>query len=94
MFPLKDDNPTEIFPVVTLLLIAACLAAWWFLQGAGVSEVSLTDSVCALGAIPAEVTGASAVRSINAQPSPGRRPGSSCCTPSTSKSAAGRPKGW
>jgi membrane associated rhomboid family serine protease len=60
MFPLQDDNPTEIFPFVTLLLIGVCVWAWWWLQGAGVSEVSLTDSVCALGAIPAEVTGAAA----------------------------------
>jgi membrane associated rhomboid family serine protease len=58
MFPLQDDNPTEIFPVITLLLIGACVSAWWFLQGAGFSEASLTDSVCALGAIPAEITGA------------------------------------
>jgi membrane associated rhomboid family serine protease len=60
MFPLKDDNPTEIFPVITMLLIGACVWAWWWLQGAGASEVSLTDSVCALGAIPAEITGAAA----------------------------------
>jgi len=57
MFPLQDDNPTEIFPVVTLLLIGACAWAWWSLQGAGLSEASLINSVCTLGAIPAEVTG-------------------------------------
>jgi membrane associated rhomboid family serine protease len=46
-----------MFPVVTLLLIAACVAAWWYLQGAGFSEQALGESICALGAIPAEVTG-------------------------------------
>ena len=60
MFPLQDDNPTEIFPVVTLLIIGACAWAWWSLQGAGFSEASLTQSVCSLGAIPAEVTGSAA----------------------------------
>jgi len=57
MFPLRDDNPTEIFPLVTLVLIAACAGAWWYLQGAGLSEEALTGSICALGAIPAEITG-------------------------------------
>jgi len=57
MFPLRDDNPTELFPVVTLLLMAACVGAWWYLQGAGFSEQALGDSICVLGAIPAEVTG-------------------------------------
>src|SRR5690606_37023110 len=56
MFPLKDDNPTEIFPILTLAIIAACGAAWVLLQGAGLDESVLVDSVCALGAIPAEIT--------------------------------------
>jgi membrane associated rhomboid family serine protease len=57
VFPLHDDNPTEMFPVVTLLLIAVCGVAWWYLQGAGFSERALGESICVLGAIPAEVTG-------------------------------------
>lgn len=57
MFPLHDDNPTELFPVVTILLIGLCLAAWWYVQGAGFSEQALTQSICGLGAIPAEVSG-------------------------------------
>jgi membrane associated rhomboid family serine protease len=61
MFPLHDDNPTEIFPIITMLLIAACVGAWWYLQGAGMSEEALGGSICALGAIPAEVTGRLAV---------------------------------
>jgi len=58
MFPLHDDNPTEIFPFVTLLLMVACVWVWWYVQGAGFSEEALGSSICALGAIPAEVTGA------------------------------------
>ncbi len=58
MFPLYDDNPTEIFPLVTIFLIAVCVWVWWYVQGAGFSESALADSICALGAIPAEVTGA------------------------------------
>ncbi len=57
MFPLYDDNPTEIFPWVTLLLMGLCVGVWVYLQGAGLSEESLAGSVCALGAIPAEITG-------------------------------------
>jgi membrane associated rhomboid family serine protease len=57
MFPLHDDNPTEMFPVVTILLIAVCVWVWWYVQGAGSSEQALGASICAWGAIPAEVTG-------------------------------------
>jgi membrane associated rhomboid family serine protease len=59
MFPLHDDNPTELFPVVTLLIMGACIWVWWYLQGAGFSEQALGDSICLLGSIPAEVAGAS-----------------------------------
>jgi len=57
MFPLRDDNPTEILPIFTSLIIAICVGVWWYVQGGGFSERALTDSICALGAIPAEVTG-------------------------------------
>jgi len=57
MFPLRDENPTEIFPIFTLGIIAACVAAWVYLQGAGMSQEALARSVCAFGTIPAEVTG-------------------------------------
>jgi membrane associated rhomboid family serine protease len=58
MFPLYDDNPTEIFPFVTLLLMGACVAVWILVQGGGFDERLLTGSVCAFGAIPGEITGA------------------------------------
>ncbi len=57
MFPLYDDNPTEIFPIVTLLIMGVCIAVWVYVQGAGFSEQALNASVCTLGAIPAEITG-------------------------------------
>ena len=57
MFPLHDDNPTELFPILTITLIAASIGVWWLVQGAGLSEGALGGSICALGAIPAEVTG-------------------------------------
>ena len=61
MFPLKDDNPTELFPVFTLLIIGGCIAVWILFQGAGASEAALVGSVCAFGAIPAEITGVGGV---------------------------------
>jgi membrane associated rhomboid family serine protease len=57
MFPLYDDNPTEIFPLVTLLIMGVCVGVWLFLQGAGASYPTLEGSVCAFGAIPAEIVG-------------------------------------
>ena len=57
MFPLHDDNPTEIFPVVTLALIGLSVGAWAYLQGGGFNPEALDWSVCGLGAIPAEITG-------------------------------------
>lgn len=57
MFPLYDDNPTEIFPLVTLLIMGVCIGTWVYLQGAGFSQEQLMASVCAFGAIPAEITG-------------------------------------
>jgi len=35
MFPLYDENPTELIPYVTLLFIGACAGAWLFIQGGG-----------------------------------------------------------
>lgn len=61
MLPIRDDNPTEIFPLFTLLILGACVGVWILVQGAGVSEAALVGSVCELGAIPAEITGRGAV---------------------------------
>jgi membrane associated rhomboid family serine protease len=56
MFPLRDENPTEITPVVTVTIIALNILAWLFLQRAGSGEEFLA-SLCAYGAIPGEITG-------------------------------------
>ena len=57
MFPLRDENPTEITPIFTIALIVANVAVWLVLQGAGTGERFL-ESLCAYGAIPGEITGA------------------------------------
>ena len=56
MFPYKDDNPTLVTPVVTVLLIGLNVAAWIFVQGMG-TEPQLAASVCELGLIPGAVLG-------------------------------------
>jgi membrane associated rhomboid family serine protease len=56
MFPLKDENPTELVPVVTLLIIGANALAWFLVQGAG-TEPALLSSLCRWGLVPAELTG-------------------------------------
>jgi membrane associated rhomboid family serine protease len=58
MFPIRDDNPTEMVPLFTMGLIAACVAVWVMVQGAGLDEEVLASSVCAFGSIPGEITGA------------------------------------
>ena len=57
MIPYHDENATSRTPVITFTLIGACTFAWIFLQGAG-SEIPLARSVCNLGLIPGELTGA------------------------------------
>jgi membrane associated rhomboid family serine protease len=57
LFPLRDDNPTLLTPVVTIALILANVGVWLYVQGAGMSADVLGASACQLGAIPAEVTG-------------------------------------
>jgi membrane associated rhomboid family serine protease len=60
MFPLKDENPTELTPFVTLALIVANVATWLLVQGAGIDEARFIGSLCSYGAIPAEITGTAA----------------------------------
>jgi membrane associated rhomboid family serine protease len=57
LFPLRDDNPTLLTPVVTVVLILANVAVWLYVQGMGFDEAALVGSVCRFGAIPADVTG-------------------------------------
>jgi membrane associated rhomboid family serine protease len=57
MFPLRDDNPAELFPVITIGLILVTAGVWVVVQGAGLSPDAMVGSVCTYGAIPAELTG-------------------------------------
>src|ERR1041385_6130102 len=54
MFPYKDENPTELSPVVTLGIFALNTMVWFLVQGFGADE-PLARSVCQLGLIPGEV---------------------------------------
>ena len=54
MFPIRDDNPHFLTPVVTYGLIAVNVAAWALVQGFG-TEPSLVHSVCDLGLVPGEL---------------------------------------
>ncbi|MFQ5678941.1 MAG: rhomboid family intramembrane serine protease [Gemmatimonadota bacterium] len=56
MFPLRDENPTELTPIVTVAIIAANVAAWLFLQNLGVGP-RFVESLCRFGTIPGELTG-------------------------------------
>jgi len=56
VIPIRDDNPTELTPVVTILLILANFAAWVLIQGAGMDAERLQASVYAFGTVPCEIT--------------------------------------
>ena len=67
MFPLRDENPTELVPYITVAIIAVNVAVWMLVQGAGVDMQALQQSVCTFGAIPSEITGQTdAARSVRA----------------------------
>ncbi len=57
MIPLRDDNPTEITPIVTMALMGICILVWLTVQGGGFSEPAMISSLCSFGAIPGEVVG-------------------------------------
>jgi len=61
MFPLKDENPSELTPIITFVLIGLCSLTWLLIQGAGFTEEALMASVCEYGAIPFEITGRAAI---------------------------------
>jgi len=58
MIPLSDDLPTIRTPIVTYLLLAAVVAVWVFVQGAGFphNDLKLVASVCNWGMVPGEIT--------------------------------------
>jgi membrane associated rhomboid family serine protease len=57
MFPYHDENETQHPTYVTWAVIALNVLAWLFLQGAG-ATLPLASSVCNLGLIAGELTGA------------------------------------
>ncbi len=56
MIPLSDENVSLRPPVMTWALLATMFAVWIFVQGAGLSDISLISSVCNLGMVPGEIT--------------------------------------
>jgi membrane associated rhomboid family serine protease len=57
MFPYRDENQTQRRSYVTLAVIAVNVVVWIVVQGAG-ATLPLARSVCDLGLIPGELTGA------------------------------------
>ncbi|HEX2679997.1 MAG TPA: rhomboid family intramembrane serine protease, partial [Candidatus Dormibacteraeota bacterium] len=55
MIPYKDENPSELTPVVTVGIILVNTLVWLFVQGGGVTTPQLARSVCELGLIPGAV---------------------------------------
>jgi membrane associated rhomboid family serine protease len=58
MIPIGDDNHTLRTPLVTYALLAALAVIWVFVQGGGLDQSTLANTVCRLGLIPGELTGA------------------------------------
>jgi len=56
MFPLKDNIPTDRLPLVTILLIAANVLVYFFLQGGSIAHGPRDAEVVRYGAIPYEIT--------------------------------------
>ena len=63
MIPLRDDNPAELRAITTGLFLALNVAAWFYVQGAGM-PAALEASVFHFGTIPCELTGACAVEGL------------------------------
>lgn len=56
VFPYRDENPTESFPLITVSLIVVNLLAWWKVQGLGFDDTAMATSLCNFGVIPGELT--------------------------------------
>jgi len=57
LVPLRDENPTELTPFITVIFIVLNVLAWVFIQGMG-SPQALEASVYVFGTVPCELTGA------------------------------------
>ncbi|MEE9208378.1 MAG: rhomboid family intramembrane serine protease [Gemmatimonadota bacterium] len=56
MLPIRDENPTELHPIVTFAFIAANVLIWILVEQMG-QGADFVRSLCEYGAIPAEITG-------------------------------------
>jgi membrane associated rhomboid family serine protease len=56
VFPIRDENPHFLTPVVTYGIVALNVLAWVFVQGLGAEE-PLARSICDLGLVPGELSG-------------------------------------
>jgi membrane associated rhomboid family serine protease len=56
VFPYRDENPTILRPVVTLVIIGLNVFAWVFVQGLGTPD-AMVASICRLGLTPGELLG-------------------------------------
>lgn len=56
VIPIKDENPTEITPIFTVVFLAVNIAAWFLVQGAG-SPNALVSSVTEYGFVPCGIAG-------------------------------------
>ena len=63
MIPLSDEHTTLRTPVMTYAIIAANVASWLLIQGAGFNEPVLAASVCNYGMVPGELTKLAAIGS-------------------------------
>jgi membrane associated rhomboid family serine protease len=68
LFPLRDDNPTELTPFFTIALILANVLVWVYVEGAGLSQGALASAVCTYGTIPAEITGTGGYEGVELVP--------------------------
>lgn len=66
MIPINDENPTELTPWMTVVLLAANLLTWVFVQQLGAMP-GLEQSVIVFGARPCEVTGACPIEGLGGE---------------------------
>jgi membrane associated rhomboid family serine protease len=55
VIPYRDENPTDLTPVITIGIIIVNAVVWLLVQGGGASTEQLVRTVCELGLIPGEV---------------------------------------
>ncbi|MEX2584143.1 MAG: rhomboid family intramembrane serine protease [Gemmatimonadota bacterium] len=66
MIPLNDENPTEIIPYLTVLILGLNVLVWVMVQGAG-EPGALMGSVTEYGVVPCQVTGECEVQGLSWQ---------------------------